>query len=109
MHLADIPFQVTDWAAVPVTEHPGDSGVARWRTKHHGDLRVRMVDYSTGYVADHWCEKGHVLLVLRGELHTELKDGRVVVLKVGDTYEVADGAMPHRSRAPGGATLFIVD
>jgi len=109
MQLADIPFQVTDWALVPGVEHAGDAGVAVWRTKQHGDVRVRMVEYSPGYVADHWCEKGHILLCVRGELQTRLKDGRVVVLQPGMSYEVADGAEPHRSEAPAGATLFIVD
>lgn len=109
MQLTDIPFQVTDWAQVPTTVHAGETGTATWRTKTHGAIRVRMVDYSAGYVADHWCEKGHILLCLAGELRTELKDGRVIVLRPGMTYEVADGAEGHRSTAPTGASLFIVD
>ena len=74
-----------------------------------GDLRVRMVEYSAGYRADHWCEKGHVLLCLAGEMRTELADGRVFVLRPGVSYQVSDGAEPHRSSTAGGATLFIVD
>jgi hypothetical protein len=109
MRLVDIPFQATDWATLPATAHPGAPGAASWRTKQHGDLRVRMIEYSPGYVADHWCEKGHVLLVLEGELHTELKDGRVIVLRPGMSYEVADGAAPHRSSTRTGAKLFVVD
>jgi hypothetical protein len=107
--LTGIPFQLTDWSAVPGEDHPGDVGVATWRTKQHGDVRVRMVEYSPGYIADHWCEKGHILLCVEGELQTRLKDGRVVVLRPGMSYEVADGAEPHRSEAPEGARLFIVD
>jgi hypothetical protein len=107
--LTGILFQVTQWADVPSEAHPGDVGVATWRVKQHGDVRVRMVEYSPGYVADHWCEKGHILLCVAGELLTRLKDGRVVVLTPGMSYEVADGAEPHRSEAPRGATLFIVD
>lgn len=109
MRLADIPFQTTDWATVPVTKRPGSPGEAFWRTKQYGDLRVRMVEYSAGYVSDHWCEKGHVLLVLEGELHTELRDGRVFVLGPGVSYEVADGDAPHRSSAPNGARIFVID
>ncbi len=109
MRLHDIPFQVTDWSGVAAEEHPGDAGVATWRVKRHGDLRVRMIDYSPGYVADHWCEKGHILFCVAGELHTRLKDGTVVVLRPGMSYEVADGAAAHRSEAPHGATLFVVD
>ena len=109
MKIADVPFGVTDWASVPVTEHPGETGVARWRTREIGNIRVRMVEYSPGYRADHWCERGHVLLVLEGELVTELADGREHVLRPGQSYQVAEGAAPHRSRTAGGAKLFIVD
>ena len=109
MRIEDVPFGVTDWAAVPTTEHKGETGVAWWRTLEAGNIRVRMVEYSSGYLADHWCSKGHVLLVLEGELHTELEDGRTVVLRPGMSYQVADGVLPHRSRTGTGATLFIVD
>ena len=109
MQIRDIPFETTDWSALPATEHPGTTGVARWRTRQLGDVRVRMVEYSPGYFANHWCEKGHILLCLEGELHTELADGRTVVLRPGMSYQVADGASSHRSSAPTGARLFIVD
>ena len=89
--------------------HNGDTGVATWRTKTFGDIRVRMVEYSAGYRADHWCEKGHILLCLAGEMETELADGRVFRLTPGVSYQVADGAEPHRSSTTTGATLFIVD
>jgi len=109
MKMTDIPFGTTDWSTIAPTEHPGDSGIAYWRTQSFGDLRVRMVEYSADYLADHWCEKGHILLCLSGELHTELKDGRTVTLKPGTSYQVADGAEPHRSRTDVHTTLFIVD
>jgi hypothetical protein len=105
----DIPFGTTDWSGVTSTEHRGTTGVATWRTREFGGIRVRMVEYSAGYLADHWCEKGHILLCLEGELDTELADGRRFVLKPGMSYQVADGAEPHRSRTVGGAKLFIVD
>ncbi len=109
MKMTDIPFGTTDWSAVPKTEHPGTTGVALWRTRQFGAIRVRMVEYSPGYLADHWCEKGHILLCLEGELHTELADGRRFTLTPGTSYQVADGAEPHRSSTTKGATLFIVD
>ena len=109
MKMSGIPFGTTDWSAVERTEHQGETGTAYWRTRQFGHLRVRMVEYSPGYRADHWCEKGHILLCLEGELHTELKDGRTFVLKPGISYQVADGAEPHRSYTEVGATLFIVD
>ena len=109
MKLSDIPFGITDWSTVERTEHRGERGVAHWRTRHFGEIRVRMVEYSPGYLADHWCEKGHVLLCLAGRLDTELADGRTFVLTPGVSYQVADGAEPHRSSTEVGATLVIVD
>ena len=109
MKMTDIPFAAVDWSKVEATERKGDRGVARWRTMHLGDIRVRMVEYSPGYFADHWCEKGHILLVLEGTLVTELKDGRKFTLVPGMSYQVADEAEPHRSTTQSGAKLFIVD
>jgi len=110
MKMHDIPFGTTDWSKVEPTEHKGETGIAVWRTRQFGSIRVRMVEYSPHYLADHWCEKGHILLVLDGLLETELADGRRFVLRPGESYQVADGAEPHRSRTgPAGARLFIVD
>ena len=109
MQMSDIPFGVTDWTQVEPTVHKGDTGEALWRTRNFGSIRVRLVEYSPGYMADHWCEKGHILFCLEGELHTELKDGRKFVLKPGISYQVADNAEPHRSSTTTGAKLFIVD
>ncbi|MGL6290895.1 MAG: DHCW motif cupin fold protein [Silanimonas sp.] len=104
-----IPFGTTDWDSIPRTQHQGTTGVAHWRTATFGNIRVRMVEYSPGYEADHWCSKGHILLCLGGELETELEDGRKFTLTPGMSYQVADSAEPHRSRSTSGATLFIVD
>jgi quercetin dioxygenase-like cupin family protein len=109
MKMSDIPFGMTDWSNIEPTLHPGETGHAIWRTRSFGDIRVRMVEYTPGYFADHWCSKGHILLVLEGELLTELDDGRVFTLKAGQSYQVADGAEPHRSKTIQGAKLFIVD
>lgn len=104
-----VPFHVTDWSQVAVTEQPGAAGVARARTFERGNVRVRMIEYSPGYVADHWCERGHVVLVLEGEIVTELRDGRRFTVGPGRSYQVADSDGAHRSASPGGARLFIVD
>jgi hypothetical protein len=109
MKMSGIPFGTTDWSAVPTAEHRGITGTALWRTRQFGEIRVRMVEYSPGYLADHWCEKGHILLCLEGALHTELADGRTFTLTPGTSYQVADGAEPHRSSTAKGAKLFIVD
>ena len=109
MEMHGIPFGTTDWSSIERTEHEGERGKAYWRTRDFGGIRVRMVEYTPGYLADHWCEKGHILLCLEGELHTELKDGRTVTLKPGTSYQVADGRDAHRSSTETGATLFIVD
>jgi len=102
-------FTTIDWTSVAATEHPGETGTARWRTQQFGDVRVRIVEYSPGYKADHWCSKGHFIHVLGGKLTTELRDGRTVELRRGMSYAVADGEQPHRSCTATGATLFIVD
>lgn len=109
MQMTDIPFGTTDWSAIERTEHKGVTGTSFWRTRDFGEIRVRLVEYTPGYLADHWCAKGHILLCLEGELHTELEDGRTFVLKAGMSYQVADNADAHRSRTPVGAKLFIVD
>jgi len=109
MRIDNVPFMTTDWSVVQPTEHPGTTGMALWRTVETGNIRVRMVEYSAGYEADHWCQRGHVLLVLEGELVTELADGMRVTLRPGMSYEVADGASSHKSHTSTGAKLFIVD
>lgn len=109
MRLTDIPFGTTDWSTIEPTTHAGEVGTAVWRTREFGAVRVRMVEYSPGYLADHWCEKGHILLCLAGELETELRDGRRFRMGPGTSYQVADDVEPHRSYSATGATLFIVD
>ncbi|QNM95629.1 DHCW motif cupin fold protein [Chitinimonas koreensis] len=109
MQISAIPFGTTDWSQIEATEHPGETGLAYWRTATFGDIRVRMVEYTPGYLADHWCSKGHILLCLEGELETELADGRRFTLRPGMSYQVADRAEPHRSSTAVGARLFVVD
>lgn len=110
MDLPALPFTLTDWSAVPATEHPGETGFALWRTVMMGDVRIRQVEYSPGYLADHWCDRGHILYVLDGELETELRDGRRFTLKPGMSYQVSNfGDAAHRSATSTGAKLFIVD
>jgi very-short-patch-repair endonuclease len=109
MQITDIPFGITDWSQVERTEHRGETGTAYWRTRTFGAVRVRLVEYTPGYLADHWCRKGHIILCLEGALHTDLDDGRTFILTPGMSYQVADNAEAHRSRAPRGATLFVVD
>ncbi|MCA6924929.1 DHCW motif cupin fold protein [Pectobacterium versatile] len=109
MDMKNIPFGTTDWSQIEPTEHRGETGIAYWRTQHFDNIRIRIVEYTPGYLADHWCSKGHILLCLEGELHTELDDGRVFVLKPGMSYQVADNAEAHRSYTETGAKLFVVD
>ena len=109
MQILEVPFSITDWVTVEPTRHDGETGFALWRTLQFGGIRVRIIEYSPGYLADHWCEKGHVLLCLEGELRTELADGRVEVLRPGMSYQVGDRAMGHRSSTEAGARLFVVD
>jgi hypothetical protein len=108
--IPDQTFAICDWSSLPVSEHPGETGTARWRTQERNGVRVRMVEYTPGYRADHWCDRGHILLVLEGELETELRDGRRYRLTTGMSYQVSDfGDAAHRSSTTTGARLFIVD
>lgn len=109
MQITNLPFGTTDWPAIPATEHPGTTGKAFWRTQKFGEIRVRLLEYTPGYLADHWCVKGHILFCLEGELHTELEDGRTFTLRPGMSYQVADNAEPHRSSTAIGAKLFVVN
>jgi hypothetical protein len=104
-----LSFQAIDWAKVPRTEHKGDPGMSYWRTLQLPGLRVRIVEYSPGYVADHWCQKGHIVHCLEGEFVNEQKNGDRTVMMEGMTYVVSDGLSSHRSRTERGATLLIVD
>lgn len=109
MKIDDLPFGTVDWSQVEVTTHAGITGEARWRTRRFGDVRVRMLEYTPGYAADHWCSKGHFLLCLEGELETRLADGRRFTLRPGMSYQVADDAEPHRSATRTGARLYVID
>jgi hypothetical protein len=109
MDMKNIPFGTTDWSQIVATEHPGESGMAYWHTQQFDNIRVRLVEYTPGYQADHWCKKGHILFCLEGELHTKLVDGRKFVLTPGTSYQVADNAEAHRSSTQTGVKLFIVD
>ena len=109
MKIASFPFQTIDWSSVPKEEKKGDTGKAWWQVMFVNDVRVRMVEYSPGYTADHWCSKGHIVLCIEGEMNSELEDGRVNTLKKGDCYFVGDDCEAHRSSTAGGCKLFIVD
>ncbi len=110
MEILQVPFTSVNWDEIPQTRHEGETGFATWRTVEMGNIRVRLVEYSPGYLADHWCARGHVIHILQGEMTSELKDGTVTKLKAGMTYMMADDhANPHRSSTLGGVTIFIVD
>jgi hypothetical protein len=104
-----IPFETTEWSNLPATVHPGESGTAYWKTLKYGGLRIRRVQYSENYKADHWCTLGHILYCLEGEIISELSDGRTFTLKAGMSYQVSDDASAHRSISKNGATLLIID
>lgn len=109
MHIPSFPFQTLDWTTIPKEPHSGETGMAWWQVQQVGDIRVRMVEYSAGYKADHWCSKGHIILCLEGELQTTLADGRVFILQPGMCYFVGDENEAHQSATEKGCRLFIVD
>ena len=109
MQIQTFPFQTVDWLGIPTEEHEGITGKAFWKIFKMGEIRIRMVEYSPGYFADHWCNKGHIIYCIAGEMTTELDDGREFILSKGMTYHVGDNTNPHRSKSKTGCTLFIVD
>lgn len=105
----NIPFQTIDWTLIPKTEYKGESGTAFWQTIQFHGLRIRIVEYSIGYLADHWCQKGHIVYCLEGEFTSELQDGKVFVLTKGMSYVVSDDLSSHRSISKNGVKLMIID
>ena len=109
MNNQNIPFQTIDWSKVPKTTHKGETGVAYWQTVQFQGLRIRIVEYSAGYIADHWCQKGHIVYCLEGEVVNELKDGTRSILTPGISYAVSDDLSSHRSASEKGVKLLIID
>jgi quercetin dioxygenase-like cupin family protein len=109
MKLSSYPFQTLNWSSIPKEEHKGETGMAWWQVQQVNDIRVRMVEYSPGYKADHWCSKGHIILCLEGEMDTELKDGRNMKISKGMCYFVGDTNELHKTSTASGCRLFIVD
>ena len=107
--MSNIPFQTIDWSAIAPTEHLGTEGVAWWHTIQFPGLRIRMVEYSAGYLADHWCQKGHIVHCLEGEFESEMEDGSHFLLRTGMTYVVSDDLSSHRSKTIHGVKLLIID
>lgn len=105
----NIPFQTIDWSTIPKTEHKGETGMAYWQTVQFEGLRIRIVEYSKGYVADHWCKKGHIVHCLEGDFVSELSNGQQFILTKGMTYVVSDELSSHRSTTVDGVKLLIID
>lgn len=107
--MSQIPFQLIDWNEVPLAMHPGESGNAWWKTIQNPGLRVRMLEYSAGYLADHWCTKGHIVHCLEGEFISEMQGGTEFRITEGMTYIVSDEMSAHRSKTEKGVKLLIID
>lgn len=109
MNDKNIPFQTIDWSKIPKTEHKGENGIAYWQTLQFDGLRIRIVEYSAGYVADHWCEKGHIVHCIEGEVTNQQKEGTISILTPGMSYVVSDDLSSHRSVTENGVKLMIID
>lgn len=109
MVLQSFLFQLLDWSSIAKEEHQGITGMAYWQVFKMNDIRIRIVEYSASYVADHWCNKGHIIYCIEGEMETELQDGRKYILTKGMTYQVGDNNEAHRTSTKNGCRLFIVD
>jgi quercetin dioxygenase-like cupin family protein len=109
MNLLPFNFETLSWEKIPKEKHEGETGFAWWQIKTVNDIRVRLVEYSPGYKANHWCRKGHILYCIEGEMNTRLEDGRVFKLDKGMCYFVGDNCEPHLSSTDSGCKLLIVD
>ena len=109
MKIQNHPFDTIDWHTIEKIKHEGEKGFALWQTIMMGDVRIRIVEYSAGYIADHWCNKGHVIYCIKGKMKTELQDRRIMKMKNSITYHVGDDSMAHRSTSKKECKLFIVD
>lgn len=109
LKIHSFPFKTLDWSSVPKEEHKGETGTSYWQVQQVNDIRVRLVEYSPGYKADHWCSKGHIIFCIEGEMDTELKDGRILTLRKDMCYFVGDDSEAHRSSSATGCKLFITD
>ena len=105
----NIPFQTIDWSNIEKTEHKGDTGTATWQTLQYNGLRIRMVEYSANYKANHWCQKGHIVYCLAGSFVSEMENGESYTLSQGMSYIVSDDVSSHRSITEEGVTLLIID
>lgn len=107
--MSHILFQAIDWSSIEKTEHKGETGTSFWRTIDHEGLRLRIVEYSPGYLADHWCQKGHFVHCLSGSFTSELSTGEEIILSEGMSYIVSDELSSHRSSTTEGVKLLIID
>lgn len=105
----NIAFQGIDWDTIEKVEHKGTTGTSFWQTLFLDGLRVRIVEYSAGYLADHWCQKGHIVHCLEGSFVNELESGVSNLFTKGMSYVVSDGMSSHRSVSTDGAKLLIID
>ena len=107
--MSEIPFLKIDWTQIDKVEYKGETGTAVWQTIQFDGLRIRVVEYSSGYLADHWCQKGHIVHCLDGEFVSELSTGEKIRLMKGESYVVSDGLSSHRSVTENGVRLLIID
>ena len=107
--MSNIPFQTIDWSTIPKTEHSGETGTSFWQRIEYPGLRIRIVEYTAGYFANHWCQKGHIVQCLEGEFESELQTGEIFQLSKGMTYVVSDDLSSHRSISKNGVKLLIID
>jgi hypothetical protein len=110
MNIQNVDFTITDWEKIKPVEYPGESGTSYWRIFESGNVRVRVVEYSPGFKSDHFCSRGHILLILEGELGIKFKDGQIFRLVQGMSFQAEDDETnPHLVYTEKGAKVFIVD
>jgi quercetin dioxygenase-like cupin family protein len=108
--LENFPVGTIDWPKVPAVVQAGETGIATSRTVNLSDVTLRLVEYSAGYKADHWCTKGHILYVVSGNVVIEYDNEKRTNLSSGMSWHAPEGASTaHLLRCERAATVFIID
>jgi hypothetical protein len=103
-------FYSIDWDMFKTKKYKGESGSSYWRTVEMDGFRLRMVDYSPGFRSDHFCCKGHIILVEEGMLSLKMNSGGIVNIEKGMSLLIGDSIRDsHQAFTNEGARVFIVD
>ena len=110
MKIIDCGSLSTDWSSLVSESVEGLSGNSRSKSIKYGNIRMRTMEYSPGFEADHWCPRGHIIFVLEGEITIKLKDETEQKISKGMSFICGDNETnPHMVYSKKGAFVIIID